>query len=430
MNDVSVKNDVLINDVTFAVIVSKGFERVAVQQLREIIGIKNLKDITVEETIVLFKLNSSKSDSQNSFDDVFKFIYMSQISHRVILLIDKIEFTGEDSLLKNIGRNLSNNGFLKEQLTRGVDGFRVSVKMEEHMDVTSLEADIGGVILDYARDFADSGTELKVNLKNPSMKFYVYILSSAVLSSARQDTDVNTAYFGIDFSEDLTKRDYRVFNNAVSLKGPTAFGLLMLAGYIPKEKYLNPSCYSGTLEIEAALYSTKTSHRYYNKSFPFMKFFDCDWDKFFKGIDAERVEKSGGKTSNFSITGSDPLLSSITAAGKNAKIAGMESFVDFRRVDLDWMDIKFDEKSIDRIVSFIPGSSKHDKNLVKGFKQLFYHAEYILKYSGVAVIMCLSKDLLIDASKEYLDLDRELSVRSGGQLMYVLFFKKKFQEKI
>jgi len=39
--------------------------------------------------------------------------------------------------------------------------------------------------------------------------------------------------------------------------------------------------------------------------------------------------------------------------------------------------------------------------------------------------MCLSKDLLIEASKEYLDLDHESTVYSGSQVMYILFFKKK-----
>ena len=74
-----------------------------------------------------------------------------------------------------------------------------------------------------------------------------------------------------------------------------------------------------------------------------------------------------------------------------------------------------------------PGSSKHDKNLLKDFKQLFYQAEYILKDSGKLVVMCLSKDLLIQSSDEYFDVDHELMVHSGAQAMHVLFFKKKIK---
>jgi len=214
------------------------------------------------------------------------------------------------------------------------------------------------------------------------------------------------------------------------LKGPTAFGFLMIAGFSPKDVYLNPCCYSGTIEIEAALYATRTSHKFYSKSFPFMRLHDAingtdsnHWDKFFGAIDKERLSEL--KSKKFSITGSDRLLSSITAAAKNAKIAGMEQFVDFRRIDHDWMDIKFEEASLDRIISFIPGSSKHDKNISKEYKEIFYQAEYILKPEGKLVIMCLSKDLLMQSSIEYFDIDHELLAYSGSQVMHILFFKRK-----
>jgi 23S rRNA G2445 N2-methylase RlmL len=378
--------------ITIGVIVNKGFEKVAVRQIREIL--EDVTDIRVEETIVIFKANT--------WDEVFRFVYKNQIANRVIYYMNEIEYKIDEELIDAVYPKLEDE-FFNEQLINGVRGFRVTLRSDEHMDITWLEAEIGGKIIEYAKNNAK---ELKVNLTTPALNFYIHVYN-------------NTAYFGIDLSDDLSKRDYKIFNNAVSLKGPTAFGLLMLAEYVVKDSYLNPQCYSGTIEIEAALYATNISHRFYNKSFPFMKFFDKDWDKVFKKLDSERVDKK------FPITGSDPLLSSITAATKNAKIAGVESYIDFRRIDLDWMDIKYEEKSIDKIISFIPGSSKHDKHLVKGFKQIFYHAEYILKDSGVAIIMCLSKDLLIESSIEHFSLDHELSVNSGGQLMRVLFFKKK-----
>ena len=389
--------------VNFGVIVNKGFEKAAVVQLREILG--SVKELNIEDSIVLFK--------SNSWDDAYRFIYQNQIANRVIYLIDKFDYTNQDSLINGIDKAVKEqkieDAFLKELIVNGVD-FRVSVKIDEHTDVTDLESEIGGIFIDYAKNL---GHTLKVNLKNPLLNIYVYIYN-------------NTAYLGIDLSSDLSKRDYKIFNNAVSLKGPTAFGLLMLAGYTRKDAYLNPCCYAGIIEIEAALYVTNTSHRFYNKSFPFMKFprvLGNDWDAFFHKIDMERtIDK---KDQNFSITGSDKLLSSITAATKNAKIAGVENYINFRRVDLDWMDIKYEEASLDKIISFIPGSSKHDKNLIKDYKQIFYQAEYILKKSGKLVIMCLSKDLLIEASKEYFELDHETNVHSGSSVMQVLFFKRK-----
>jgi 23S rRNA G2445 N2-methylase RlmL len=408
---------IMVNDgmINVGVMVNKGFEKAAVVQVREILENESFKEIHVGDTLVSFK--------SKEWDHVYRFIYKNQIANRVLYLVDEFDYRVDDvdelllseDFISEIRKHVESidDAFLKELILNGAD-FRVSMNIDEHTDVTGTEAEIGGVLIDHAKTL---GKDLKVNLKNPIMNFHVYIHNSRV-------------YLGIDLSGDLSKRDYKIFNNAVSLKGPTAFGLLMLVGYNPKDVYLNPCCYSGIIEIEAALYSTRTSHRFYDKSFPFMKLSqiiggtnDDYFDKFFKKIDDEIIE--GKKFPIFPITGSDKLLSSITAATKNAKVAGMESVIDFRRIDLDWMDIKFEEKTIDKIVSFIPGSSKHDKNLLKDFKQLFYQAEYILKDSGKLVIMCLSKDLLIQSSSEYFGVDHELMVHSGAQAMHVLFFKRK-----
>jgi 23S rRNA G2445 N2-methylase RlmL len=386
------------SSINVGVIVNKGFEKAAVVQVREIL--EDVKDITVQDTLVSFR--------PKTWDEVYRFVYKNQVANRVMYIIGEFDYATEDELVENTSKLITivDDELLKSLILNNTD-FRVSVKIDERTDVTGTEADIGGILFDYAKTL---GVDLKVNLKNPVLNLYVYLYDGH-------------AYIGIDLSDDISKRDYKIFNNAVSLKGPTAFGLLMLAGYKSGDVYLNPCCYSGTIEIEAALYASQLSHRFYNKSFPFVRFpvnADYDWDKFFKKIDSEHVTDE-----KFSITGSDKLLSSIAAATKNAKIAGVESMINFRRIDFDWMDIKFEEDSVDRIVTFVPGSSKHDKHIVKDFKQIFYQAEYILKKAGKLVIMCLSKDLLVQTSAEYFDVDQEIIVHSGGQMMYVLFFKKK-----
>jgi 23S rRNA G2445 N2-methylase RlmL len=391
--------------VSVGVISNKGFEKVAVSQIREFIDKPD--SLVVEDTFVSF--------NTELWDEIYRFCYRNQIANRVVYFIDKMDYSDDEDLFNKFKKKFCetfNNELLTTMLLGGAD-FRVSLSTDEHTDTTWIESEIGGILIDYAKM---RGVELKVNLRNPIMNLYIHAHNS-------------TAYIGIDLSGDLSKRDYKLFNNAVSLKGPTAFGFLILAGYKPKDICLNPSCYSGVIEIEAALYASSTSHRFYNKTFPFMKFplaNDRDWDKMFADIDKERVKADDKESINkISITGSDKLLSSITAAVKNAKVAGMSQFIDFRRIDMDWVDIKFEEKSVDKIVSFIPGSSKHDKNIVKDFIQLFYQAEYVLKDSGRVVIMCLSKDLLLESSKEHFELEKSQDVHSGSQIMHILFFKKK-----
>jgi len=408
----------------FGIIVNKGFEKAAVVQAREII--EDVKDISSDDTLVSFR--------HDDWNAAYRFIYKNQIANRVLYLIGKFEFEIDDCTVQSdefidaVRKVIddSHDAFLESLIVSGID-FRVSLNVDLHTDVTYPESEIGGILLDHAKSL---DSQLKVNLKNPSFNLYIYAHN-------------NSVYVGIDLSGDLSKRDYKIFNNAVSLKGPTAFGLLMIAGFNPKDIYLNPCCYSGTLEIEAALYATHTSHRFYSKSFPFMKLHDIlnsavdgakntentgsnHWDKFFSSIDKERLSEA--KSKKFSITGSDKLLSSIAAGTKNAKIAGMEQFIDFRRIDHDWMDIKFEENSIDKIITFIPGSSKHDKNISKEYKEIFYQAEYILKKNGRLVVMCLSKDLLIQSSSEYFDVDHEMQAHSGAQVMHILFFKRKNKE--
>ncbi len=387
----------------FAVLVNKGLEKVAVEQIRNIIGAKK---VDVEDSIVMFECEDEKA---------FSFIYRSQIALRVLLLIQKVEIKQadgnagsdvidtyeflSDGFIELLKKDLDMT-FLKELHANGVKEFRAKVDADIQMDVTEIERNIGGIVL--------SQLDFNVNLKNPEIILYTYVRNDA-------------AYIGVDISGDLSKRDYRVFNNAVSIKGTTAFGLLMLSGYDTDTSYLNPFCYSGTMEIEAALYSCNKPHRFYNKAFPFMKLFQTtndSWDRFFEKIDSKI------KIKPYKITGSDILLSSITAAVKNAKIAGVEECIDFKRLDMDWLDVKFEKKSFDKIITFMPGSSKH-KDMKKVFKEFFYQAEYILKDDGVFAIMCLTKDLLMDASREHFELDKELGVESGSQLLYVLFFKKK-----
>ncbi|HYD03110.1 MAG TPA: hypothetical protein VEC16_02320 [Alphaproteobacteria bacterium] len=393
----------------FGVIVNKGFEKAAVSHIRELLDIKS---VHVHDTFVVFETEDWK--------DVYRFVYMNQIANRVVYLIDELEYEvgvgDEEIILKKISDSLNDPKKQDELFQNLIDSdvdFRSSVHIDKETDNPYLESEIGGFIINYAKKHEKT---VKVNLRNPTMNYYVYINNGQI-------------FLGIDLSEDLSKRDYKLFNNAVSLKGPTAFGLLMIAGYSPKDSFMNPCCYSGTLEIEAALYASGTSHRFYNKNFPFMKIADKVlgtnekyWESFYKSIDSKRTEHK------FDIVGSDKLLSSITAASKNAKIAGVIGCLNFRRVDLDWMDLKYEEKSVDKIISFIPGSSKHT-DMTKEYKQIFYQAEYILKNKGTMTVMCLSKDLLIESSKEYLDLDKTIPVFSGRQEMIILIFKKKPKSK-
>ena len=367
----------------------------------------DIKKIDVAPGILMFDVKN--------YDMLCKYAYASHIASRVLLNIyyekniEAITKIISDCEIPNDIAAIISKDLKEMKNIVPKSRFRVSVinKSTDVIDSQSLEKTFGILISDIIKD-------VTVDLKNPEVIFYVIIT----------DQSINLA---LDFSGDLSKRDYRIFNSPMSIKGTTAYGLLKIAEYKKGESLLDPYCNSGTIAIEAALYSNNISHKHYDKNQPFtrLKIFDeKKLEEFFKKQEKEM-------TSLKEITAADPLLKNVTAAQKNAKIAGVEKMIRFRRIDIDWMDIKHEEKHFDKIITFLPGSSKHasEKVLEKEFKELFYQAEYILEDDGVVAVLCMSKDLLIKASDEHFRLYKEQEFYSGEQLMSVLLFKKKIIKK-
>lgn len=334
----------------------------------------------------------------SSLEEVYSYVYYTQIANSVSLLLDrKIHF--DDLKLPKFS----------ESLLPKEGKFRISSKI-------GYEEEIGKLFSKY-----------KVDLKNPDFNIELYQFESvggSVYGSV--DAGVDTAerefFLSLDLSGDLSKRDYKVFNSPLSIKGTTAFGVLMLSDYKKGQSLLDPFCNSGTIEIEAALYSNNISARAYNKDFPFMRLNteDVVLEKVFKKVDSK------AKSDSLNITAADPLLRNITAAKKNAKIAGVEKYINFRRIDIDWMDIKHEEKTFDHIITFIPGSSKHNNPnvLKKEFEKFFYQAEYVIKNNGQVSVLCFSKDLLMESASKYLEFKEMKNFYSGMQFMYLLIFVK------
>ena len=145
-------------------------------------------------------------------------------------------------------------------------------------------------------------------------------------------------------------------------------------------------------------------------------------DKFFEKLDKYTDKK-------FNIIGSDPQMKNITASVKNSKVAGINNFLEFRRVEISWLDIKYEKNSVDKIISFIPAGTRHENSTVKVFKDMFYRLEYILKSKGEIIIAAVHPEMFIEASKEYFEVVREEELYSGEQPVTVLFFRKLLKAK-
>jgi len=385
------------------IVAGNGLGNIVNEDISELLDIEPGKNEIVQDIAII---------DIDVYADLCRLTYRCQSCQRVLLLIDDIHTDDLDALdqirLASPDKKLFSNA----------KTFRVHSKnfTSTVLDPADVEKAIGGKIFDILNSFS---IKLDVDLKNPDIAFYAYVFENMKKSAKNRYRII----IGLDFSGELDKRTYRIFNSSMALKGTTAYALLRLSGFKASDTLLDPYCNSGTLAIEAALNGSNMSPRFFDKRFPFMKlgiYDDKAIDKFFKDNDASI------KAKGLHITAADPLLRNITAAKKNAKIAGVEKLIEFRRIDIDWVDVKFEKLSVDKIITFIPGSSKFkdDKLLEKHFKEFFYQAEFILKDSGSLVVMCISKDILMNASKEYFKLKDTKQMMAGQQVMDVLFFIK------
>ncbi|HME87344.1 MAG TPA: hypothetical protein VKE88_02940, partial [Candidatus Nanoarchaeia archaeon] len=149
--------------------------------------------------------------------------------------------------------------------------------------------------------------------------------------------------------------------------------------------------------------------------FAFNKFMTFNFDKVDKEI----------KDSKATILLSAQTMSDVRAAQKNAKIAGAEKAITFTRQDVEWLDFKFDQDSIDCVVSFIqcPSASVPEKMLKKLYEDFFYNLKEPMAKGGTVVICGKNLDYFKSLAKN-VKLKKELSFMNGKDDLYVAVFSK------
>src|SRR3989344_308021 len=130
---------------------------------------------------------------------------------------------------------------------------------------------------------------------------------------------------------------------------------------------LDPFCRDGTIGITAYCMATGRSPHFYAKAeFPPI---DPVWD--------HEVPFKG------EIICSAPQFGEVKSAEKNAKIAGIKG-ITFRRVENDWLDLKFAPGSVDCIVSLFPqpGARHPPRVLERTYRDTLKLLVDILKKNG------------------------------------------------
>ena len=368
------------------IITHPGIEAVAGKEVKELIG----ADCSISRSVAAFETKN--------IQDFCTLTYKSQSAIKVLYVF----FSARVKKLEDILAKVKDSD-LSEWMKNKSFAVRSKMLDNEFIDGMESERDIGEVIFDKYK--------AKVDLETPDVTFFLYVVG-------------NEAFFGVDFAGfDISKRNYRIFCQSDSIKGTVAYALVRLANYKPGMLLLDPFCQSGTVAIEAAFFASHKPVNFYNKDklafLKFPQFNDFDFDKFFAEHD-ESVDVKG-------ITVSDSQQRNVKAAEKNAKIAGLNKQMTFTRMDIEWLDTKFEKGSLDLIVFNPPKLSRvmTDKGFDKVFQEFFYTAEFILSGKGKIVLIAKNyKQILNQAVRYNFSLKANFPVSQGKEDLSILIFEK------
>lgn len=367
------------------VITSKGIEETTSVEIKELIN----SDAIVEEGCVIFDFNN--------FNDLCLLCYKSQSADRVIYMLQSFKFENFfDELEKSITK-INLDTWIKECRKFKVECIRRGAHDFNSADVEAKTA-----------AFIQKNYNKKIGLRDYDIIFLIYIVD-------------DKCYFGIDFAGfELNKRAYKIFLHPNSLRGTIAYALVRESEFEKNDIMLDPFSRDGVVAIETALYASDFPINYYKKDkFAFLKLnLSINYEKFFNEID-KKIKKS--KTGIYSF---DHLFKYVNYSKKNAKIAGVDKSINFSRVELEWLDIKFKEESVDRIITNPPTSK--NVNLGKIYNEFFYQSTYILNKNGTLALITKAPDFVKKhAEKHNFVVAKEEGVWSGEQLLKIIIFKKK-----
>src|SRR3989344_4108382 len=369
-----------------------GTEDICATEIRELCGV----DSSQHESAVIFELNEAK---------VLNYCYMSQTPTKVLGFLGMLKFNSLEEILdyvkkiKLIGWTNKNTTFKVKCTRSGEHKFSSETIMQE----------VGEIF--YEKD------QLKVVLDNPEILIYVYIHD-------------NNCYIGIDLTLlDLSKRDYKMFSSAETIKCPIAYSMVRIADYNEKDVLLNPATGSGAIEIEAALFMLQKSVNFYRKNkFCFerlLPFKETFYEGYFDELD-------NIKTCKLKIYGYASLLSHVKYAQKNAKIAGVDKDIHNTKIDIEWLDTKFEKQTVNKLVTYLPCPSKRrsEHEIIKIYKELFYQIEYILNQNGLFVALTQKNELLKKMAEENkLRMIHERIIMQGKTKFWLNVFEKQASSK-
>jgi len=342
------------------------FEGLEEFTIKEIEFLKENDKIDFDYSVNNLK-NSLVEIELKKIEHVISLVYQLKTIGRAGILIKKFDFEDILKLKKEIEVSIEEiiQKLEENNLPHNSFSLRITNKSEKELNKLLLQNEFGKIINKKIK---------KVNLEQPECLLRLIFTREEVF-----------LIYDLIGEKDLSKREYKIFNHPNSLNCVLAHNLLYFSNSNHKEKILDPMAGVGTICIELAWKELFIPNSYLREDLLLFKL-----EKAKKII--EKINNQIEWNKKLNIFCFDKNIKNVEYSRKNARIAKVEDKINFSRVSVDWLDWKFDENEIDKIIT-------HPPNDTKTIKELFYQGEFIGK--DIYLVTNLNLKEIEKYSKEY-----------------------------
>lgn len=271
---------------------------------------QGLEDVLRDELISLGAENVELGRRMVSFDGDLEMMYRANLCCRTALRILKpIEkFTASDpDELYDIVRDIEWEKYMTTKTTFSIDS---TVNSDEFSHSKYVTYRVKDGIVDHFRD--KYGARPSIRVSGADIMLNVHIFDDRITIS-------------LDSSgEPLSKRGYRIEQNAAPINEVLAAGIIMKTGWRGDSNFIDPMCGSGTFLIEAALIAANINPGIFRQQFAFEKWHDFDKELFEEIYNDDSAEKEF----SFKIYGGDIDPEAVAIARKNVREAKVDDMVE------------------------------------------------------------------------------------------------------
>ena len=251
----------------------------------------------------------------SNWKDCYRVNLQSRFASRVLMPVLNFVAYQPEELYSQI-RNHDFTKYIKPNQTLTIDA---STKDSMLKDQRFIAMKVKDAIVDQFRD----RFEVRPDVDNERPDLAVYVKAYKNRFSVAIDTS----------GESLFMRGYRLESGDAPLKENLAAGLLQLAEWDCKTPIVDPMCGSGTILIEAAMKLMNIAPGVMRKSFGFMKLQNCNPDVWNEVVN-EAIEKELPDCGDIHFYGYDMDKRVLMKAIENAKRAGVNEFIQFKREEV------------------------------------------------------------------------------------------------